>query len=104
MLTNVWHQLGSAPGTPGGKFLLAGPNWTGEKPDGFLGVLRLPTNVAGVFPRSFAARSEQSKAQASAVLDQLGMYPLSEDQRARGTSSTTSTPRTRCSRPVSPRR
>lgn len=80
VLTNVWHQLGSASGTPGGKYLLAGPNWSGGKPDGFCGVLRVPTNVAGVFPRSFAARSEQSKAQARAVLNQLGMYPLSEDQ------------------------
>jgi hypothetical protein len=80
VLTNVCHQLGSASQTPGGKFLLAGPNWNDEKPDGFLDVLRMPTNVAGVFPRSFAARSEQSKAQARAVLNQLGMYPLSEDQ------------------------
>jgi hypothetical protein len=80
VMTNVWHQLGSASGTPAGKFLLAGPNWTGENPEGFLGVLRVPTNVAGVFPRSFAARSEQSKARAQAVLDQLGMYPLSENQ------------------------
>jgi hypothetical protein len=80
VLTNVWHQLGSASATPGGKFLLVGPAWTGEKPDGFLDVLQVPTNVAGVFPRSFAAHSEQSKAQARAVLDQAGMYPLSEDQ------------------------
>jgi hypothetical protein len=80
VLTNVRHQLGSASRTPGGKFLLAGPNWTGGKPDGFIDVLRMPANVAGVFPRSFAARSEQSKAQARAVLNQIGMYPLSEDQ------------------------
>src|SRR5271170_2149183 len=79
VLTNVVYQLGSASSTPGGKFLLAGPAWTGDKPDGFVDVLRVPTNVAGVFPRSFAARSEASKAQARAVLDQLGMYPLSED-------------------------
>jgi len=80
VLTNVVHQLGSASATPGGKFLLAGPSWAGDKPDGFVDVLRVPTNVAGVFPRSFAARSEASKAQARAVLDQLGMYPLSEDR------------------------
>jgi hypothetical protein len=80
VLANVCHQLGSASQTPGGKFLLAGPNWDGEKPGGFLDVLRMPTNVAGVFPRSFAARSEQSKAQARAVLNQLGMYPLAEDK------------------------
>jgi hypothetical protein len=40
----------------------------------------MPTNVAAVFPRSFAARSEASKQQARAVLDQMGMYPLAEDQ------------------------
>jgi hypothetical protein len=36
VLTNVWHQLGSASRTPGGKFLLVGPAWGGEKPAGFL--------------------------------------------------------------------
>jgi hypothetical protein len=80
VLTNVCHQLGSASRTPGGKFLLAGPNWAGGKPDGFIDVLRMPTNLAGVFPRSFAARSGPSRAQARAVLNQTGMYPLVEDQ------------------------
>ena len=72
--------LGSATGTPGGKFLLVGPDWDGELPEDFLDVLRSPTNVAGVFPRSFAARSEASKQQARSVLDQIGMYPFSEDR------------------------
>jgi hypothetical protein len=80
VMTNVRHQLGSASRTPGGKFLLVGPGWEGEKPEGFIDVLRMPTNVAAAFPRSFASRSEQSKAQARVVLDQLGIYPLAEDQ------------------------
>lgn len=80
VLTNVVRQLGSAAGTPGGKFLLVGPAWAGDKPDGFLDVLRMPTNVACVLPRSFAARSEASKRQARAVLDQIGMYPLGENR------------------------
>ncbi|MFD9663953.1 DUF1254 domain-containing protein [Rhodococcus sp. NPDC059968] len=80
VMTNVVHQLGSAGGTPGGKFLLVGPTWAGDKPDGFLEILRVPTNVAGVFPRSFAAHSAASKRQARSVLDQIGMYPLSENQ------------------------
>ena len=54
-------RLGS--GTPGGKFLLVGPDWQGEKPDGFVDVMRLPTNYGGVFPRSFAARTPEAKAQ-----------------------------------------
>jgi hypothetical protein len=81
--TNVIHQLGSASKTPGGKFLLVGPDWNGRKPEGFVDVLRMPTNIASAFPRSFAARSPAGKAQALAVLDQTGMYPLSKNPSGR---------------------
>jgi len=80
VFTNVIHQLGSAASTPGGKFLLVGPDWTGQKPDGFIGVLRVPTNVVGVFPRSFAPRTPEGKARGRAVLGQIGMYPLSANR------------------------
>jgi len=79
VFTTVTHQLGSASGTPGGKFLLVGPEWQGEKPEGFIDVLRQPTAVGGVFGRSFMAHSAEDKARARRVLDQLGAYPLSED-------------------------
>jgi hypothetical protein len=79
VFTNVIHQLGSASGTPGGKFLLAGPDWSGEKPDGFIDILRLPTNYGGAFQRSFAARTPEAKARAIAVLDRMGVYPLSQN-------------------------
>jgi hypothetical protein len=81
--TNVVHQLGSASRTPGGKFLLVGPDWKGQKPDGFIDILRMPTNVAGVFQRSFAARTPEAKARAVAVLNQMGMYPLSKNTSSR---------------------
>ena len=80
VFTNVIHQLGSASGTPGGKFLLVGPDWSGEKPDGFIDILRLPTNYGGAFQRSFAARTPEAKERAIAVLDQMGVYPLSQNQ------------------------
>ena len=80
VFTAVIHQLGSASATPGGKFLLVGPDWKGQKPDGFIDILRMPTNIAGVFPRSFAARTPEAKAKAVAVLNQTGMYPLSRNQ------------------------
>jgi hypothetical protein len=81
--SNVIHQIGSASRTPGGKFLLVGPDWTGQKPDGFLDILRVPTHYAGAFGRSFAARTPEAKARALAVLNQLGMYPLSKNQAGR---------------------
>jgi hypothetical protein len=80
VFTNVAHQLGSASNTQGGKFLLVGPDWKGAKPDGFIDILRLPTNYGGAFQRSFAARTPEAKARAIAVLDQMGAYPLSQNQ------------------------
>lgn len=77
--SNVIYQLGSASKTPAGKYLLVGPGWKGEKPAGFLDVLRSPTNYAGVFGRSFASRTPEGKQRAIDVLDQLGMYPLSKN-------------------------
>lgn len=77
--SNVAHQIGSASNTPGGKFLLVGPEWSGEKPEGFIDVLRSPTNYAGVFARSFAARTPEAKARAVDVLSETRMYPLSQN-------------------------
>ena len=85
LFTTVIRQLGSASNTPGGKFLLVGPRWKGQKPDGFIDVLRSPTNVAGVFGRSFAAHSAEAKAKARAVLNQIGVVALSKDKPGRHT-------------------
>ena len=62
-------------------------------------MLRSPTNVAGVFGRSFAAHTPEAKAQARAVLNQIGMFPLSEDQPGRGPSTARPARATRCFRP-----
>jgi hypothetical protein len=81
--SNVIHQIGSASRTQGGKFLLVGPDWNGQKPQGFIDVLRMPTNYAAVFVRSFAARTPEAKQRAIAVLNETGMYPLSKNQPGR---------------------
>ncbi len=102
VLTNVTHQLGSATGTPSGKFLLVGPDWDGELPEDFLDVLRSPTNVAGVFPRSFAARSEASKQQARRCSTRSACTRSARIDPARGPSATRPTPRTRSTLRASP--
>ena len=83
LFTTVTHQLGSASATPGGKLLLVGPDWKGEKPAGFIDVLHSPTNLAGVFGRSFAAHTPEAKARARDVLNQIGMVPLSQNMPGR---------------------
>ena len=85
VFTNVVHTLGSAWGTPGGKYLLVGPDWQGDKPDGFVDVIRLTTNYGGVFPRSFAARTLEAKARAIGIQNQMGVYPLSQNEQGRRT-------------------
>jgi hypothetical protein len=80
VFTNVIHQLGSAAGTLGGKYLLVGPDWKGQKPADFLDVLRVPTNVAWIAGRSFAAHTPEAKRMALAVLGQMGMFPLSQNR------------------------
>lgn len=83
LFTTVMRQLGSASATPGGKFLLAGPHWQGEPPSGYLEVIRSPTNVVGIFGRSFTAHTAESKKEARAVLNQIGVVPLSKDRKER---------------------
>jgi hypothetical protein len=77
--SNVIHQLGSRARTPGGKFLLVGPEWEGTSPEGFVDVLRMPTNLVWVPARCFVAPTPESRTQSLAVLGQIGMYPLSEN-------------------------
>jgi hypothetical protein len=85
VFTNVYHTLGSAWGTPGGKYLVVGPDWSGETPDGFIDVIRSPTNYGGLFQRSFAVRTPEGRARAIEVLDKMGAYPLSENEADRKT-------------------
>ena len=80
VFTNVIHQIGSAAGTPGGKYLLVGPDWKGQKPAEFIDVLRLPTNVGWIAGRSFAAHTPEAKGEAMTVLGQMRMFPLSQNQ------------------------
>lgn len=80
VFTNVIYQLGSASESLGGKYLLVGPEWKGIKPEGFIDVLCSPTNYGGVFFRSFASRTDEAKATAIMVLDQIGVYPFSQNK------------------------
>jgi hypothetical protein len=85
VFTNVVRTLGSAWDTRSGKYLLVGPEWQGRKPDGFVDIIRLPTNYGGVFPRSFAARTPEARARAIAVQNQMGVYPLGKNGAGRKT-------------------
>jgi hypothetical protein len=56
------------------------------KPE-FIDVLRMPTNVAWVAGRSFAAHTPESKSESIAVLDQMRMIPLSANKPGQQTTA-----------------
>lgn len=81
--TTVTHQLGSASHTQAGKYLWVGPEWQGDVPQGFVEVLRSPTNIGVAMARSFAPRTPEGKTKARKVLNQMGALPLSADKLGR---------------------
>ncbi|MFD1603348.1 DUF1254 domain-containing protein [Flavobacterium artemisiae] len=71
-------RLGAMYGSKKGFYLIAGPGWKGEVPDGITEVFRSDTNLAFVIPRAFLNNTPEDKAAIQHVINQLMAYPLSE--------------------------
>ncbi|MFO1209646.1 MAG: DUF1254 domain-containing protein [Amaricoccus sp.] len=76
--TDQFGQLGKAYGTKPGFYLLAGPNWKGDVPEGIAGVARSPTSLANIAPRIFQNDTDADRAAIQPLIDQVVAYPLSE--------------------------
>lgn len=76
--TDQFGELGKPYGSGPGCYLLAGPNWNGNKPDGVRAVLRSPTALAAGVPRVFMDDTAADRAAIQPVLNQINIYPLSE--------------------------
>jgi hypothetical protein len=76
--TDQFGQLGQPYGTEPGFYLLVGPNWDGETPEGITGVVRSPTSLANLIPRVFMNDTDEDRAAIQEVLDHVVVYPLSE--------------------------
>ncbi len=75
--TDSFAQVAKIYATKPGFYLIVGPDWKGEKPEGVEAVLRSPTNTGVVIPRVFMADTAEDRAAIQPVLDQIAMYPLS---------------------------
>lgn len=75
--TDQFGQLGRPYGTEPGFYLLVGPNWDGETPDGITGVVRASTSLANIVPRVFMNDTDDDRTAIQAVIDQIVAYPLS---------------------------
>lgn len=76
--TDQFGELGKPYGTEPGFYLLAGPNWDGEVPDGVTGVVRSSTSLANAIPRIFMNDSDEDRAAIQPLINQVVVYPLDE--------------------------
>ncbi|MEN4451669.1 DUF1254 domain-containing protein [Mycobacterium sp. SM3041] len=76
--TDQFGELGKPYSTKPGFYLLAGPNWKGDKPNGVEAVIRSSTALAIGLPRIFMDDTPEDRAAIQSVINQVNIYPLSE--------------------------
>lgn len=76
--TDQFGELGKPYKSKPGFYLLAGPDWSGDKPDGVEAVLRSSTALAAGIPRVFMDDTPEDRAAIQPVINQINIYPLSE--------------------------
>jgi hypothetical protein len=76
--TDSFADLSKVYGTTPGFYLLVGPNWQGEVPDGITKTFRASTNTGFVIPRVFQNDCPEDNKAAQSVTQQIMMYPLTE--------------------------
>ena len=76
--TDQVGHLGKSYDTKPGFYLLVGPNWDGEKPEGVLEVIKSPTELANIIPRLFMDDTDEDRKAIQPIVNQVMMYPLTE--------------------------
>lgn len=76
--TDQYGQFGKAYDTKPGFYLLIGPNWDGDVPEGFTKIIRATTEFTFVAPRVFLNDTEEDRMAIKEVVNQINAYPLSE--------------------------
>lgn len=75
--SDEFSRLGRQYDTEPGNYLVVGPRWDGDVPDGFTAVLHAPTELVAMGPRVFVDDSPEDHERVQAILDQIVIYPLS---------------------------
>lgn len=76
--TDQFGEFGKQYGTQPGFYLIVGPNWDGETPEGITAVVRSPTEYAMAGPRVFMDDTAADRAAIKPLANQIQAYPLSE--------------------------
>jgi len=76
--TDQFGELGKAYGTKPGFYLLVGPNWDGQVPEGITSVIRSSTELAMTVPRVFMDDTDEDRMAIQPLLNQIDIYPMTE--------------------------
>ncbi len=76
--SDSFARLGKQYDSQPGLYLLVGPNWKGETPNGITATYRSSTNLGAVFPRVFMDDTAEDHQAIQAMVDQVVAYPLSK--------------------------
>jgi hypothetical protein len=76
--TDSFASLGAMYATAPGFYLLVGPNWKGDVPEGIAKVFRSTTQTGFAAPRVFQDDTAEDRAAIQSVLQQIDFYPLAE--------------------------
>lgn len=76
--TDSFAEMGSMYQTRAGFYLIVGPEWSGQAPEGIERVFRSPTNLAYILPRVLVSPVNKQDATLKPLLAQIAMYPLSK--------------------------
>ncbi len=70
--------LGAMYGSKSGFYMIVGPDWKGDVPQGITKVFRSNTNMAVVIPRAFMNNTPEDKAAVQPLINQVVMYPVAQ--------------------------
>lgn len=73
--TDQFAEIGKPYHTKPGFYLLAGPNWKGDKPNGIEAVLRSSTALANGIPRVFMDDTPEDRKAIQPLINQIVFYP-----------------------------
>jgi len=76
--TDQFAEIGKPYKTKPGFYLIVGPNWKGETPEGITAVVRSPTALANAIPRVFMDDTAEDRKDIQTVINQIVFYPLKD--------------------------
>lgn len=76
--TDQIGHLGKPYDSQPGFYMIVGPEWNGEKPEGVIDVIRSTTELANIIPRVFMDDTDEDRKVVKSLVNEINAYPLSD--------------------------